>query len=358
MQLSQKHTTGILALSFGESTYECLSNRVDLLQALLFDTPPIFSWNDHSLQETNSHTVDAGRCTIFSLLMEEVILQSAVEWNGPHQFDLHYSELWNDLQPVLDDVRRCFDGIFASLSIDNMKATCFLEHLEAFHRHTVQVRGLPSCTDHWNDVHLLGQASYHCLTILYNVLINRIAYQHPNNQGHVDALCKALNSAKESNWTSIPHLRIWMLLTGITASRNVTRKSFFKSHLLRLIYALGMPNWERTKEVIIQYLDMRYYLHRWTRGSSCIAPENGHYQPIRTKESERPVPVVDSTLDEIAKHTSHSVANDRINLVNNQHLAANLDRSSHWPKAISAARIKDSTACGGSAISIWEQAQP
>lgn len=102
--------------------------------------------------------------------------------------------------------------------------------------------------------HHLARVFHQTMAIIYNVMINRHPFAHQTNQSYVDGVVRTVSSIDERTWKAIPYLRYLALLTGASAARDASDKSFFHTHLGKCQMVLGISRWPEAKRFIVDFL--------------------------------------------------------------------------------------------------------
>lgn len=252
----------VIALKGGLDTIQLegapmMIKTLDLLYAVLSDGQPVLTdtQRTQSIDTLLLKSLSDHECFVMLtpiLISEQQSLQQSSS--------SMYAVRLKGLPALLQTASNCLSVGSNDSTID---FTSESEDVETFRANLVTF-GQDACgydTQNPDAMHL-GRCCYFTLSILFNLIVNRAPHRHMKNQELVEQVLDAIKRVKNSTWTSIPYLRLFVLLSAAVTTCTQHMKSFFKAELVRSIYQMGTDEWERIETFILRFLDMKRILER------------------------------------------------------------------------------------------------
>ncbi|QIW95065.1 hypothetical protein AMS68_000583 [Peltaster fructicola] len=285
----------IIRLKGGLSTFskslsmmlECL----DLCHALMFDEKPILTTCDGLYHGEADVDQQFESClAMFRLLRSETedFNNNTADSNPYKQRLVHTSKLIQDVMDVIDFLGPIPD-FWKTVDVPDEVAAPYQRRLEQARSMGLEPDPLAP------DAHYLARIVYLRILLMYNLDVLRIHPDHPSNQATIDGLWDTARKISEAAWAPLPYLRLWILLAGATLAQAAVRKSFFKAHLVRCVFRMGVAEWHRARAFITRYIASKaLYMTFCLRGAPL---------EISAPRYIRPVPMEQTMLCNAPRHS-------------------------------------------------------
>ena len=182
--------------------------RLDLLHAVIFDSPLIITSVDSSTTSSSPHANGSLRDSeVFARLLPLLLAeQEDFHTMAPTAHQANLSGLSDLLQGAAAAIRSV---LVDETALDNRTGResalqCFRLDLERFS--LLNCSAVPDA----GDVSHLARACHSTMMLFYNVIRNRFDGHVPTQTLYVDDLFAAVRQVKDSAWTDVPYLRLLM----------------------------------------------------------------------------------------------------------------------------------------------------
>lgn len=166
--------------------------RLDLVQAVLFDSQTIFTVLPWSQQ---------GYPSALGSILKTVLRSLASGMFASISAAPRHKALICDFRSLVSTFAACLTCA-AHGGIANKDNDSFLRCLRKVSVHGFKLNPDSLC--------YISRACHQAFAILYNVLVNRHPFEHDSNAGYADGAFRAVTLADGQVWEELPFLGIWM----------------------------------------------------------------------------------------------------------------------------------------------------
>lgn len=170
----------------------------------MFDADPMITLPDPACElPSNPNATYEGACSILRLLDNECVdfCQQIDHEHAPYRERL---QMLPTLIGSIAEVLAEFVDKSETTSVNSARASNFRQALE-------QAREMSIVPDAAApDAHYLARIVYLRVLLVYNISVHHLDAAHPTNQATLHGMWDTAWKIKESTWTHLPYLRLWM----------------------------------------------------------------------------------------------------------------------------------------------------
>jgi hypothetical protein len=134
------------------------------------------------------------------------------------------------------------------LPLDPLQLSEWRTQLQRFHEDHCEPQSFSS-----HDGIYVARACYECGMIVLRQ-VSGVPLRDPSVQHHIDQMYHSIRAIDQSTWRLLPCTRIVVLVHGLLAARDISKRSFYKAHLARAMYQAGKREWKRVRNVTLKLL--------------------------------------------------------------------------------------------------------